>query len=331
MRRRDLIAGLLFVATTRRARAQQGGRVYRIALVSPRTAAAEMTEVRFPDFFNELRRLGYAEGQNLLVERYSGEGHVQNYAGMAGDVVRRNPDLICVLEGGLALLPIFKAATSTIPIVGVTGFPVHYGIAVSLAHPGGNITGVTVEAGPGIMSKRLEILREAIPGMSKVALIATRGYLQIPSVMALRNAALEMKVSLVEAGVEAPFDEPEYRHVFTTIASQGVDALIVLDEAANSANRVLIVELAREHHLPAMYPFRDFVDAGGLMAYALDVREIYRHLADQIDLVLKGTGPADIPFYQPTKFSLSINLKTAKALGLSVPPALLVRADEVIE
>jgi putative tryptophan/tyrosine transport system substrate-binding protein len=310
-----------------RARGCRERKVYRIAMISPKTPATEMTELRLPALFGELRRLGYAEGRNLVVERYSGEGRVENYAGMALEVVRRNPDLICVVDGGIALLPIFKAATRTIPIVGLTGFPVQYGIAASLAHPGGNITGVTVEAGARIMSKRLEILCEAIPGTSKVALLATRGYLPAPSVAAVRKAAAEMQVSLIEAGVAAPFDEPEYRHVFMAIAPQGVNAIIVLDEAVNTVNRVPIVELVREHHLAAMYPFREFVD----IAYAIDGNEVRRHLAEQIDLVLKGTSPAEIPFYQPTTIKLIINLNAAKALGIALPSSLLARADEVIE
>jgi putative tryptophan/tyrosine transport system substrate-binding protein len=331
MRRREVIAGLLIAVALGRAQAQQPRKIHRIAMVSPKTPVTEMTEAQLPDLFGELRRLGYIEGQNLVVERYSGEGRVENYAAMARDVVRRDPNLICVIDGGIALLPIFKAATSKIPIVGLTGFPVHYGIVASLAHPGGNITGVTVEAGTEIMSKRFEILREAVPGMSKVALLATRGYLEAPSVLALRKAAAEMKVSFVAAGVEAPFNEIEYRRAFTAIAQQSVEGLIVFDEAVNFVNRMPIVELAREHHLPAIYPFREFVDIGGLMAYAIGTDEVHRHLADQIDLVLKGTSPAEIPFYQPTKFKLIINLNAAKVLGIALPSSLLARADEVIE
>jgi putative tryptophan/tyrosine transport system substrate-binding protein len=331
MRRRSFIVGLMGTATVGTALAQQRERVYRIAMVSPKTAIAEMTEARFPALFAELGRLGYAERQNLLIERYSGEGLVANYAEMARDVVRRKPDLICVINGGVALLPIFKAATATIPIVGVTGFPVQYGIAASLAHPGGNITGVTVQVGPEIMGKRLEILREVVPRMSKVALLATRGYMQTPSVVALREVASQMNVSLVEAGVEAPFDEPEFRRVFADLSSQNVDALIVFDEAVVLENSVFIVAQAKEKRIATIYPFRGYVDAGGLMAYANDSVEIYRHLADEIDMVLKGTSPADIPFYQPSKFSLIINLKTAKELGLVIPSTLLARADEVIE
>jgi putative tryptophan/tyrosine transport system substrate-binding protein len=331
MRRRALIVGLVLGATLRRAKAQQPGKVYRIAMVSPTRATTDMTESRMPPLFRELRQLGYTEGKNLVVERYSGNGRVEKYATMASDVVRRRPDLIYVINGGVILLPIFKAATRTIPIVGVTESPVHYGIATSLAHPGGNITGVTVEAGIGLMSKRLEILREAVPGMSNVALLATRDYLQAPSVVALRKAAVEMNVSLVAAEVEAPFAKLEYRRVFTAIAQQSVDGLIVMDEAANFDNAMPIVELAREHHLAAIYPFRVFVDLGGLMAYGIDTDEISRHIADQIDLALRGTSPAEIPFYQPTKFKLIINLKAAKALGIALSSSLLARADEVIE
>lgn len=340
MRRRDFIGSLIVTATTlRRANAQQPGKVYHIAMVVPNRAITDITEKPcsqpcrhpFVDFFVELRRLGYVEGQTLLIDRYSGEGRVENYGEMARDVVRRNPDVICVLEGGIALLPVFKTATRTIPIVGVTGFPVHYGIAASLAHPGGNITGIEIEAGPGIMNKRLETLREAVPGMSRAAILATRGYGTSPSIAALREASLAMRVPLIDAVVEPPFDESEYRRVFATIASQGVEALIVLDDAVNATNYQSIVALAKENRLAAIYPYRLYVDAGGLMAYTIDFGELHRHMADQIGLILKGTSPAEIPFYQPSRYSLIINLKAARSLGLTIPSSLLAQGDEVIE
>jgi putative tryptophan/tyrosine transport system substrate-binding protein len=220
MRRRDVIAGLVVAATTGRARAEQPTKVHRLAVIATTGDIAEWTE-GLAVFFGELRRLGYVEGQNLLVERYSGEGRVEHYPEMAREVVRHSPDLIYVRGGGDALFPILKAATATIPIVGVSSDPVALGVAVSLARPGNNITGVTIDVGTGIMSKRLEILSEAVPGMSKVALLASRGAWEIPSVPAMRRAAQRMGVSLVGPPLDSPLQEAEYRRVFMAMAQQG--------------------------------------------------------------------------------------------------------------
>jgi ABC-type uncharacterized transport system substrate-binding protein len=170
-----------------------------------------------------------------------------------------------------------------------------------------------------------------IPGASRVAFLATPMIWESPYGSAIREAAQSIKVSLVGPPLEAPFQEAEYRRVFAAMARERADALVVSGESQHLTNRRLIVELAEKTRLAAIYPYREFTDIGGLMAYGADPSDINRHAADQVDQVLKGTKPAEIPFFQPTKFVLVIHLKTAKALGISVPPTILIAADEVIE
>lgn len=334
MRRRDLIAGLLIAAGVPQGHAQLVAKVYRIAIVSPATPISEITETGsrayYRAFFQRLRQLGYVEGQNLSVERYSGEGRTNRYPDLAGEVVRGNPDLILASSDQLARA--FKAATETIPVVTVVGDPVAEGIVSSLARPGGNITGVTVDADVvGTFSRRLEFFREMVPAASKVGYLASHVLWASPYMVGFREAAQKMNISLVGPPLTAPISETEYRRVFAAMAEQGAGGLIVSSDAENVVNRQIILELAETYHLPASYWYREFAEMGGLMVYGVDLPDIFRHAADQVDMVLKGTKPAEIPFYQPTKFTLIINLKTAKALGITVPPTLLVAADEVIE
>ncbi|HEV2548803.1 MAG TPA: ABC transporter substrate-binding protein [Stellaceae bacterium] len=282
----------------------------------------------FRAFFERLRQLGYIEGQNLVVERYSGEGRAEHYAELVREIVRGSPDLIFTT----ALAPQFKAATATIPIVATTGDPVANGIVASLPRPGGNITGVTVDAGVDIMGKYLELLREMVPAASRVARLSSRPWEgQAPYTVALQEAARKMQISFVSPPLHAPFNEAEYRRVFAAIVQAGADALLVSGQLENRANRQLIVEVAAKARLPAIYPYRFYTDIGGLMSYGVNLEDLCRHAADQVGQILKGTKPSDIPFNQPTKFELIINLRTAKALGITMPPTLLIAADEVIE
>jgi putative ABC transport system substrate-binding protein len=333
MRRRNFIAGLLVAATTGRAQAQQTAKVYRIAIVRDVATIAETSERSDNPFyqamFAELRRLGYVEGQNLVVERYPAGNRAERYARVAGDVVTSTPDLVFV-SGGRLLLAL-KAATTVIPIVGATSEAVGLGIVASLAKPGGNITGISVDAGAEIWGKRLELLREAVPKLSRVGYLSTQLSWEGREATALREAALRAAIRLVSLLLDGHTDEAEYRRVFGAIAPERVDALIVSNGAENIANRRLIVELAAETRVPAIYPYRMHVDLSGLIAYAVDLRELGRRAATAIDQILRGAKPGDIPIYQPTKFELIINLKTAKTLGLTIPAALLAQADEVIE
>ena len=270
--------------------------------------------------------MGYVEGQNLLIEHYSKVGALHDPE-LAQQVVRRNPDVILAVSN--PFVQDFKAATTTIPIVGLTADPVALGIVSSLAHPGGNITGVSVDAGIEIWGKRVEILKE-LTGVS------TMGFLGSPIawdryVPAMREVAARVAVSIIGPPVQTPFDDAEYRRVLATMKEKGGQALIVSDLVNNLSHRDLIVELADRNEWPGMYPYREFVEIGGLIAYESDHVDAWRHGAGDIDQILKGRKPADIPYYQLTKFALIINLKTAKARGLTVPRELLTRADEVIE
>jgi putative ABC transport system substrate-binding protein len=279
--------------------------------------------------FAELIRLGYVEGRNLLIERYSGEGRALHYPDLAREVVSRNPDLVITFNNFFALD--FKAATTTIPIV-VAGLarPVEFGNVPSLARPGGNITGVSTDAGLGLQAKRIQLLKEAVPLISKLGILTSRNvWGQFGA--EIGEDALRNSVSIVGPLLEWPTDEQEYRRVFAALAEEGAEGLVVADQSEHFVHRRLIVELAAKHRLPTIYVYRPFVDAGGLMSYGIDVAELGRRVADMADQILKGAKPADIPVLQPTKFELSINLRTAKALGIELPPMLVARADNVIE
>jgi putative ABC transport system substrate-binding protein len=332
MRRRNLIFGLLAVATIGSARAEQSAKARRIAIVAPSHPVGKMTETSgdplFRAVFNELRRLGYIEGQSLLIERYSGEGRASHYADLARDVVSRNPDVIISIGTNDFTLD-FKAATTTIPIVGMFAVPVEAGIVASLARPGGNITGVSVDVGREQWEKRVQMLQQVVPQATRL------GFLQLREAREKWGLPKEqsnwMGVTWVGPALNHPIDEAEYRRVFAGLIQDRAEGILVTDEDVHVTNVKLIVELAEKSRLPAIYPFKLFVEAGGLMSYGVDVLDLGRGVADIVGQILKGARPGEIPIFQPTKFELAINLKTAKALGLTVPATLLVAADEVIE
>ena len=334
MQRRDFITLLGAMAATwpLAAQAQQPARVKRIAIVSPATKVSELSLSGRPylrAFFEELRRLGYVEGQNLRVERYSGEGQPERYAHLAREVVSTHPDLI--LSAGAHLSLDFKMATTTIPIVTVMFDPVALGLVTSIARPGGNITGVTIAGGLEIIGKRMGLLVEAMPKLSTVGYLASRPYWEDARGTAAREVAKRAGIVLLPAMLGASFSELEYQRAFTSMEQDRVDAFMVSEEPEHVTYRATIVELAAKGRFPTIYPFREFVEVGGLMAYSINQEDMYRRLANVIDRILKGAQPGDIPFFQPTKFDLSINLTTAKTLGIEMPTMLLGRADEVVE
>jgi putative ABC transport system substrate-binding protein len=333
MRRRDFIAGLMFAAVTGRAQAQQTGKVYRIAIGHPIVPVADLNQASKGSFviaaiFEELIRLGYVEGRNLLIERYSGEGRADHYPDLARQIVSRNPDLIIAINSFFVLD--VKAATSTIPIVAAFGAPVELGIVTSLARPGGNITGVTVDVGGEQWAKRIQLLKEAVPQLTRLGILQTRNFRERSSAV-MRENALKNSVSIVDPPLEHPINEQEYLRVFAALAQEGVDGLLVADEPENIAYRRLIAELATKGRLPTIFLYRQYVEAGGLMSYGIDISDVGHRVAVLADKILKGAKPADIPIFQPTHFELSINLKTAKTLGIELPPLLVARADNVIE
>jgi putative tryptophan/tyrosine transport system substrate-binding protein len=336
MRRRDFIT-LVGGATATwplAARAQQATKTYHIALVHPSSSIVEMSESggspNYAALFKELRRLGYIEGVNLVVTRYSGEGREERFPELCREVVRTKPDVIVTAASRLVLS--FKAATDTIPVVASMADPVPFGIVTNIARPGGNITGVSVEAGPGIWDKRLQVLREAVPTAAKVGFLGSRRVWSQPLPGdAVREAARQSGISLLGPPLESPIQAEEYRRVLGAMAQEHVDAVIISDQGEHFTYRQLIVDLVRAAQLPTIFPYREYFEIGALMAYGPSGKEYYRVLAGYIDQILKGAPPGELPIYLASKFELLINLKTAKAIGITIPPSLLVRADEVIE
>jgi putative tryptophan/tyrosine transport system substrate-binding protein len=333
VKRREFIASLLFSAVTPHVQAQQSPKVYRLAIVHTAIPVKEMNETSsfayFKALFGELRRLGYVEGQNLIIERYSAEGRTAHYAELAREAVRQQPDVI--LTGTSRMVGYFKAATATIPIVGLMADPVEYGLVSSLARPGGNITGVSSDAGLEIWGKRLALLRELIPTAFRVGFLASRTNAESFQGVAMREAAQQAGVSLVGQPLEGTIQEAEYRRVFELMTRERADALIVADQAENNVYSRVIIKLAEASRLPALFSLRFFAEQGGLIAYGIDIVDYYRRGADYIARILQGAKPSELPIDQATKIELVINLKTAKTLGLTVPQILLAGADELIE
>ncbi len=311
-------------------RAQEPAKQHRIAIVLPAgpvTRINDPASLAFRAFWEELRRLGDVEGQNLIVERYSGEGRPERYADLARKVVSRNPEVIVAIAG--LITSAISAATGTIPIV-ASGPYTSSGVLPSLARPGGNMTGIRVEE-PEIrsMESACRSLKEAVPAASKAAYLTTRVSLAAEG-QQLREAGGRLQISVIELALEEVTSTAVQR-AFAEIAQQQSDAVIVNSNSLLFPHRQLIVELAEKSRLPALYPWREYVEAGGLMAYASDNRELWLRMADDVHQILNGTKPGDIPIYQPTKFDLVINLKAARAIDLTIPPSLLAAADEVIE
>lgn len=330
MRRREFTAGLFLIITLRSARAQRA--IPRIALFHPAIPTSLLTETgggtAWRAFFSELRRLGYVEGQTIGIERYSAEGHHERYADIAREIVSSRPDLI--VTGTNPVVLAFKPFTSTIPVVAFMIDPLKAGLVASLARPGGNLTGITLDPGIEIWGKRLELLKEAIPRTTRVAFLSMREGWEGSFGQSMRDVANQLGISLISmlpnGGTTA-----EIERVFAETATQQPDAVLVTGEGDLYANRQLIGELAQKYRMPTMCPYSDYVDAGGLMAYTVDLAELLRRMARDVQQILEGVRPGDIPIYQPTKFELLINLRTAKALGLVLPPPLLSRADNMIE
>jgi putative ABC transport system substrate-binding protein len=267
----------------------------------------------------------------LIVERYSGEGRPEGFADLARAVAERKPDVIVASTNPVALAA--RAADGTIPIVWIGVGPVAAGLATSLAHPGGNITGVSL-FDADTQAKRLQILKDAVPSVSKVAYLSPRRAWEDTGGRALQRALQEVGRRLELSVIPMLLREStpsEYQRVFAEIAPERPDAVIVSDIGDLIPYRQLIVELAEKSRLPAMYGAPEFIKAGGLMAYEADFGEAGRRVADDVHQILNGTRPGDIPIYQATKFQFISNLQAAKAIGRTLPPALLATADEVIE
>jgi putative tryptophan/tyrosine transport system substrate-binding protein len=307
----------------RAARAQPAKR-RRIAFLSggsPSSGAPNLEALR-----QGLRALGYGD-ENLEIEIRYADGHPGRLPDLAVELVHLAPEVIVAV--GPAAVQAAKQATSTIPIVMVSfADPVGAGFVASLAHPGGNVTGLANLA-QETMGKRLQLLKTAIPGSERIAILLNPGNPgNILQLQAARQPARTLRTELlsVEAGSLDDIDS-----AFGTMTRERADALIVLSDPISIEAKSRIVELAASHKLPAIYPIREFAVVGGLMSYGTDLNDLNRSAATFVDKILKGAKPADLPVEQPTKFSLVVNLKTAQALGLTIPPAILAGADEVIE
>lgn len=335
MMRREFM-GLLAGATLsfpRKARAAEPENVYRIALVHPAIPVSLLTEKSnipgWSTLLKELRRLGYVEGKNLSLLRFSAGGDPGRFNSMVQEVVSAAPDVVVFTSSRLALL--FKATTRTIPVVGVMADPVAFGVVTSLAHPDGVVTGVTTDSGDEIYGKRLAILLEAVPTAKRIGLLISQALWNSTTGNTLREASQRLSVSIVGSGIEGAATETEYRRVFASFEQESAQALIINEQPENSVNARLIVELAERARLPAVFPNRQYAQMGGLIAYGNDLEEIYFRVAGYVDLILKGAKPRDLPIYQVARIHTVINLKSAKAINLELPQTLLARADEVIE
>jgi len=334
MRRRQFLAaiGAAVAFRPRVALAQQPRRQHRLAFVHSGIPADKLTAAAGPfwmrRFYETLDKLGHSETGNLVVERFSAEGHSDRFAALAAEVVSRRPDVI--VSNLNALVKTFLAATATIPIVGITSDPITGGLIASLARPGGNLTGVSVEAGPDIFAKRLQILKEAIPSATKVGYLLSNSRPDGIDSETNREAVRRLGIVLTETFL-AQVDESQLRRSFAEFAGQRTDAILLDGSGSFLAFRALLVELADKSRIPVVYPFRDYVEQGGLIAFAPDLGELAERMASDVHQIFGGTKAADIPFYLPNKFQLLINQRTAKAMGIELPPTLLARADEVIE
>jgi putative ABC transport system substrate-binding protein len=333
VKRRDFAIGLSLAALAWAARAQQPGKKqHKIAIVTSVIPAFLMTEeggdAGATALFEELRRLGHVEGQNLVVDRYSAEGHPERLPSLASEVVSRNPDLILAVGDPVAVA--LGAATRTIPIVVSTSDPLRSGLVASLRHPGGNITGVSVDAGLEIVGKRLQMLKQAAPFAAKVAYLDLSPAPEAASVQELRRASRPLGVSLIVRTLRES-NPAEYQRVFAEMVQEQVQALLVGEGGEPLAYRQLTADLAEQNALPTMCSALDYAQMGGLMAYAAVPADLFAHLAAAIHQILNGANPGDIPVYQPTRFQLWINLKTAEALNLTISPLLQAGADELIE
>jgi len=323
--RRELLVALGGAAAARplAARAQQTLKPAQIGYLAFRSPISADDA-----FFQELRNFGWIEGKNIFVERRFAVGDVERLKDSAAELVGLKVNVI--VAAASAATQAAKDATTSIPIIFANaGDPVGQGFVQSLPHPGGNITGVAFDASPDITARQAQLLIEALPKASRLAVLwnPTSAFLH-SYWSAIRTAAPALRVSLQSLEVQDP---NEFEHAFDTMSRDHADGLLVLSDTFATFYRARLAELAAKHRLPAIYGHNQYTEAGGLMSYGPSLSDTYGRTAAFVDKILKGTKPADLPVEQPTKFELVINLKTAKALGLEIPPMLLARADKVIE
>ncbi len=308
------------------AQAKQAGKVYRIGFLAfgppPSGASPSLEALR-----QRLRELGYMEGQNLILEPRYAKGNLDRLTGLAAELVRLKADIIITSGTGAAWAA--QDATKSIPII-IAGAsdPVAFGLVDSLASPGGNVTGFSDLPGRKIEGKRLELLKEAVPSVSRVAVVMDSTSRRDSRPLEEAARALGFTLLLTDEEVESP---DEFQGAFARMIRERADALYAPETPVNVLHRSLIIKLAAMNRIPSMFGSREFVEAGGLMSYGSSFTDLFRRAASYVDKILKGTRPANLPVQQPERFELVINLKTAKKIGLRIPPQMLIRADKVIK
>jgi len=326
MDRRVFVAGTgaVLLSAPLVAGAQQAGKVWRIGVLSPGPSTGPFSSAPLQQ---SLRELGYVEGVNLAVEWRNAEGKTERFDDLAADLVRLRVDVIVAIVPGATLAA--KRSTASIPIVMVnTPDPVQLGLVVSLGRPGGNVTGTTTLSAD-LSSKQLELLKEAVPRAMRIAVLWNPNNPWHP--LAVKGAEAAARSLAVQLQIVEARSAEEFERAFEAMTRKRAGAVLVLADPLTAFHRTRLAELAIKRHLPGMFGTRAYAEAGGLMSYWAHQADLDRRVASYVDRILKGAKPADLPIEQPTKFELVINLKTAKALGLTNPPSLLGRADAVIQ
>jgi putative tryptophan/tyrosine transport system substrate-binding protein len=300
--------------------------VYRIAVLGS-GGPASGHGYRVEALLTGLRELGYVEGKNMVFERRSASGKYERLPGLTAELIRLKPDVL--VTGGTAATQAAMKATTTIPIVMVgTGDPLRTGLVASLARPGGNVTGTT-QLGAEVAGKRLQLLKDTLPSVARVAFLwSPANASHAPYLRELQAASRGLSLTLQSVEVNNPDD---FDKAFVGMMRERPDALLVTADGSHQLRQAWIIDFAAKRGLPVMYQLKEYVEAGGLMSYGASITDQYRRAATYVDKILKGAKPGDLPVEQPTKFELVINLKTAKAFGLTIPQSVLLRADQIIE
>jgi len=334
MRRREFLSFFVGLSTTvGNGAAYTGEAPKRVALVAGSTRVTQMhegsTNVYFRTFFEELRRLGYVEGKNLVVLRFTSGGHSERIPDTAREVVAAVPDVIFAFSS--RMVQQLRKTTTAIPVVGYMADPISFGIVEDLSHPGKNFTGVATEASSELDGKRLSLFRELAPGASHIAVLAPASYWRTVYGDAFRDAAGRLGFTIVGEPVEDPVSQETIERTFAWLAAKHADCLMIPDIPENYAHLQRIVELSIHEKLPTLAPIRLYVTAGALMSYAADPVDLMRRAVAYVDRILKGERPGDLPIYRASRYELIINRKTAQKLNLRIPPFLETVADEIID
>ena len=320
-----LVMALVLLAGPLSAQAPPGARVVRLGYITLGSPASQTTPI-WNAFLLRLDELGWVVGRNMTIERRSAEGRPEQLEVLAAELVALNVDVI-VAAGTSAVIAAKRSTTSTPIVIAGASDPVAFGLVASLAHPGGNITGLSDSPGREIEAKRLQLLKEVVPSIDRIGVVLDSTGRRDPRPM--QQAAKLLGIGLLMSLETA--NRTEFRATFAALKRDGADGIYAPETPVNAQHRDLIVELAAEYRLPAIYGSREFVDAGGLMSYGTSFPELYRRLAVYVDRILRGTKPRDLPVEQPSQLELAVNLNTARALDIRLPPTILQGADHVIK